>query len=278
MNPQISVLMSVYNDENYITKAIESILSQSFRNFEFIIINDGSTDNSLNIIKKYAHIDNRIKVINQKNIGLTKSLNKGLKILKGKYIARQDANDYSEKNRLGEQYQFLEQNNHIAAIFTWHKIIDSFGNYIADFQFSSKSNILKKNILIGRNIYAHGSVMIRSNILKRCGGYDNSKRIAQDYYLWKNLVNQGYILSAVEKFLYNWRLQKTSISINNGDATPELEICHRLQDFYFRIQDKRNIYENTVYLIRYGEIKFKEILKCLIALQPLNYKWIFKHF
>ena len=104
MDELVSVIMSVYNGEKYLKKAIESILRQTYRNFEFIIIDDGSKDTSLNIIKKYEKMDKRIIVIENKlNIGLVESLNRGIKIANGKYIIRMDADDIAMKNRIKKQ-------------------------------------------------------------------------------------------------------------------------------------------------------------------------------
>ncbi|MDD4353774.1 MAG: glycosyltransferase family A protein, partial [Candidatus Nanoarchaeia archaeon] len=128
-NHRISVIMSAYNTERYIAEAIESILNQTFKDFEFIIIDDGSTDDSLKIIKRYVKKDRRIKLIhNKKNIGLTKSLNKGLKIAKGQYIARMDADDISLPQRFQIQYDFLEKNKDIFLIGTTAFLIDDKGD------------------------------------------------------------------------------------------------------------------------------------------------------
>lgn len=107
---KLSVVMGGYNEENLLNNSIESILNQSYKEFEFISIDDGSTDNSLEIIKEYAKRDKRIKVIkNPLNIGLTKSLNKGIRIAQGEFIARQDAHDFSLPHRLEKQLKFLEK-------------------------------------------------------------------------------------------------------------------------------------------------------------------------
>jgi len=106
--PKISVIMSVYNGEKYLGEAIDSVLGQTFTDFDFIIVNDGSTDGSPGIIQSYR--DERIRVINnEKNIGLTKSLNKAIKESGGEYIARQDADDISLPERFEEQVWFLEE-------------------------------------------------------------------------------------------------------------------------------------------------------------------------
>ena len=110
--------MSVYNGERWLNECIRSVLKQSFLDFEFLIIDDGSTDNSLEIIKKYKKQDQRIKIISQKNIGLTKSLAKGVSLSNGDWIARIDCDDICEKDRFKEQYQYAKKNNfHLVGSF-----------------------------------------------------------------------------------------------------------------------------------------------------------------
>ena len=121
--PKVTVLMSVYNGERYLHESIESILNQTFKDFGFLIINDGSTDNTPKILKSYK--DQRIKIIsNKNNLGLTKSLNKGIKLAKGEYIARQDVDDVSLSERLEKQVKFLNSYPSYAAVGTFTKIIN----------------------------------------------------------------------------------------------------------------------------------------------------------
>ena len=109
--PLVSVVMSVYNSEKWLSYSIESIIEQTYTNFEFIIINDGSTDNSKVILNEYSDRDKRILVIHQKNIGLTKSLIKAIKLSKGDIIVRIDADDLSSKERIEQQLKELEKKN-----------------------------------------------------------------------------------------------------------------------------------------------------------------------
>jgi len=113
MDVKVSIVMSVYNAQKYLDEAIESILNQTYSNFEFIIINDGSTDKSLEIIENYAKKDSRIIVINRENKGLIYSLNEGIRKANGKYIARMDADDISLPQRLEKQVEFMEKNKNI---------------------------------------------------------------------------------------------------------------------------------------------------------------------
>ena len=125
--PKISVLMCVYNDEDWLKNSIDSIVNQTFTDFEFVIVNDGSTDNSLEIINSYS--DDRIRIINnEENLGLPKSLNRGLNLCKSELIARMDADDISMNNRLEKQYKYLKKNKEIALIGGQAEYIDSDGS------------------------------------------------------------------------------------------------------------------------------------------------------
>lgn len=182
--PKISVVMSVYNGESYLKEAIESILNQTLADFEFIIVNDGSVDGSLEMLQSYQ--DERIKLINNgENIGLTKSLNKALKQARGEYIARQDADDISLPNRLKEQLQYLQEHPEIALLGTGAYIIEESGNILrrgVPLAEPSKENLVKDNPFV------HGSVMFRKKIIEEVGAYNEFYRYSQDYELWLRIA------------------------------------------------------------------------------------------
>jgi glycosyltransferase involved in cell wall biosynthesis len=160
--PMISVIMSVYNCEKYLSICIESILNQTFVDFEFIIVDDCSTDNSLSIIKKYSQFDPRIKVIKNKiNLGFIKSLNKGLRIVLGKYIARIDGDDFSLPDRFLVQYNFLENNKEIFLVGTWAINIDKNGNKLSLHKPPTKPDKIKAT-LEKYNCMYHNTIMFRS--------------------------------------------------------------------------------------------------------------------
>ena len=205
MNPKISVVMSVYNGEKHLRESIESILNQTFTDFEFIIVNDGSTDNSLEIIKSYD--DERIKIINnEENIGLTKSLNKAIKQARGVYIARQDADDISLSNRLELQFKFLEKHPEVALLGTGIYVIDENGDEI-------EKRIMhpnpKRSLLKG-NRFIHGSVMFRKSVIDELGAYNETLRYSQDYELWLRLSKE-YDVRNLTVPLYKLRMHKSSI-------------------------------------------------------------------
>lgn len=189
--PLISVIMSVYNCEKYISQSIESILNQSYSNFEFIIINDGSTDNSLEIIKKYQHKNSQITLIDQRNIGLTKSLNKGIHIAKGDYIARMDADDISLSDRFMNFINYYKTNQNLMIYTTPAITIDSFGNYIRKIPGYFRRNGFSERMLDYTNSLIHGTLIINSDLLKKTQ-YDESYRVSQDFNLYHRLIFNGY--------------------------------------------------------------------------------------
>ena len=205
MTPKISVLMSIYNGEKYLRKSIESVLNQTFTEFEFIIVNDGSTDSSPEIIESYD--DERIRLINNKeNIGLTKSLNKALKKARGEYIARQDADDISSPSRLALQHEFIEKNHGVALLGTGIYVIDEEGKELEKriMPPNPKKSLLKGNRLI------HGSVMFRKSVIDELGAYNEILKYSQDYELWLR-ISKKYGVRNLAAPLYKLRLHSGSI-------------------------------------------------------------------
>lgn len=186
--PKITVLMSVYNDEKYLQESIDSILNQTFKDFEFIIINDGSTDNSFNLLKENAKIESRIKlVINEENIGLIASLNKGLQLASCNLVARMDSDDIAILTRLETQYQFMLEHPEISVCG---------GGFIYQ-ENPNRINIYPeshKDIVIS-SLYdcslAHPTVIYRKPDILSVGGYDKEDLHAEDYGLWVNLIIAG---------------------------------------------------------------------------------------
>ena len=209
MNPKISVVMSVYNGEQHIRESIESILNQTFTDFEFIIVNDGSTDNSPEIIKSYDDARTRI-INNEKNIGLTKSLNKAIKQTRGEYIARQDADDISLPNRLELQLEFLEKHLDVALLGTGIYVINENGDEI-------EKRIMhpnpKKSLLKG-NRFIHGSVMFRKSVIDELGAYNETLKYSQDYELWLRM-SKKYKMRNLTSPLYKLRMHRGSILSKN---------------------------------------------------------------
>ena len=189
---EISVLLSVYNGEKWICESIHSILNQTFKNFEFIIINDGSTDRTKNIIENFIIQDKRIKIINQSNLGLTASLNNGLKIAKGKWIARIDCDDIALPQRLEMQYIHAEKTNS-CLIGCQSKIIDENFKQINFINVPTTHNQLIRNLKYQKKFFSHSSAFFKREIVLKLGGYRNSLLKSQDYDLWLRLSEVGKI-------------------------------------------------------------------------------------
>lgn len=184
--PLVSVIMPVYNGEVYLSEAIESILSQTLSEYEFIIINDGSTDNSPKIISSYS--DPRIRSItHEKNCGLTHSLNVGLKTARGKYIARMDCDDISLPERFEKQVAFMDTHADIGVCGTW---VYAFGSSPEGaWHYPVDHDVIKASMVFGP-VFAHPSVMIRSDVLCNNDLYYNEElHYAQDFDLWIRLLN-----------------------------------------------------------------------------------------
>lgn len=224
--PAISVIMSVYNDEKYLRYAIDSILNQTFSDFEFIICDDCSTDSSLDIIQSYLSQDPRIVLVkNAVNLGLAASLNKCIQISTADYIARMDSDDISDKRRLELEYKFISENSRYAVVGSKAHVIDEKGHIYKDMIFHKNEvsllDALKKTQVI------HPTVLMNKKALIHVGGYTVNKltRRAEDYDLWCKLLSQGYQifnldlplllyregLSGVKKRKYQFRIQEMKI-------------------------------------------------------------------
>ncbi len=185
--PLVSVVMAVYNGEQFLQEAIDSILGQSFTEFEFIIVDDGSEDQSNSILQKIR--DTRVVLVkNPSNMGQSTALNKAIKLSKGKYIARCDADDISLENRLFEQFTFMDSNSHIGITGTGYTEIDEKGNEGKTFIYPQNKVEIKWKTLFGP-VFPHPTVMIRSELIERFSPfYNESYQTTQDYELWSRLL------------------------------------------------------------------------------------------
>jgi glycosyltransferase involved in cell wall biosynthesis/radical SAM superfamily enzyme YgiQ (UPF0313 family)/spore maturation protein CgeB len=208
-NPAVSVVMSVHNGEKHLDKAVKSILAQSYLNFELIIIDDASTDSSPEILKSF--VDPRIKIItNSENLGLTASLNIGIRAASGKYIARMDADDISVPNRFALQLDYLEINPAVAVVGSSYFTIDEEGAVTGIVNVLDKPADIRRD-LPRQNWFGHGSVMFRKSCLAEIGGYDERFVYAQDYDLFLRL-SERYALANLMQPLYCWRVSANGIS------------------------------------------------------------------
>jgi glycosyltransferase involved in cell wall biosynthesis len=205
----VTVLMSVYNGEKFLEEAIESILNQTFSDFEFLIINDGSTDNSVKIIESFE--DSRIRLINnEKNLKLIASLNKGVSLAKGKYIARMDCDDISMPDRLEKEVKYLESNQEYGLVGTWYTVIDGEGVEKYNRSYPSNNELIKLFLSLNCPL-AHGSIMGKTELFKQ-NAYGSKEHYAvEDYELWVRMAKTTKIHN-IPEYLFKYRIYGESFS------------------------------------------------------------------
>lgn len=213
-NPPVTVLMAVFNAEEYLPMAIESILNQTYTEFEFIIVDDKSTDSSLEIIKSYQQKDSRIKLIcREENGGLSKALNTGLKEARGKYIARIDADDIATPERLKVQYNFMETNSEYVAVGSGIDYIDKDGNFIYRQPRETNPSKIEEKIFEACPI-PHTTAFFKKNIAEKCNNYyEPIRQYFEDHLLFSKMIKYGKITN-LDAYLMKYRLVPTSITSN----------------------------------------------------------------
>lgn len=210
-HPKITVLMPAYNAGNYIASAIESVLTQTFSDFELLIINDGSTDNTQQIIETFK--DDRIIVINQQNQGISRSLNTGLEQAKAKFIARFDADDICNDTRLEKQYDFLISHSEYIIVGTDAEYISESGEHLCYFHCSAHTHEQIMNDIFLYCPFTHSSVMYKKEVVLRCGGYPVDAHTFEDYLLWVKLSSYGKFYNLPEP-LIKVRFSASSVTID----------------------------------------------------------------
>ena len=221
----ISVILPVYNAEKYLKEAILSILNQSYSNFELIILNDGSKDSSMAIINKFKLIDSRIRVIDRENKGLVYTLNEGLVIANGEFIARMDADDICLPNRFESQIMLMKDNK--LDICGCHYFLINEEGSIDGLNLVPISHELCILSLSSKVPFAHPSVMIKKDFLdKKNIQYGQSQyKIAEDFDLWLRMFKEGAVFGNVNDVLFKYRVIAQSLSkINNVDIKKETKL------------------------------------------------------
>ncbi len=221
--PLISVLLSVYNDDENIKKSVDSILSQSYKNIELLVIDDGSTDKTYEILNGIK--DGRLKIFrNKENLGLTKCLNILIKKSQGQILARQDSDDISLPRRLEAQYNILHESKLDAC--TTRAFIKNTKKSIPRY-----SHLLPINFVIKyKNPFIHGTLMIRKNAVLNIGMYDENLKYAQDYKLFIELLKKNYKIKILKSKLYVLNMENNISSLKKED-----------QQKFFREIQKENL-------------------------------------
>lgn len=260
---KVSVIMPAYNTEKYIRTAIESILNQTFSEFEFIIIDDGSTDNTWNIVQEFSKIDPRIKAIkNEKNLGISPSRNKGVNMAQGEYIAWQDADDISLPTRLEKQLQFMEEHAKTGVVGGFLRFFDEKGeNGFRKYRADDKG--LRDRIFRYSPI-AQPAAMIRKNCLKSVGGYNEGYPLAEDIDLFFRL-GEKYEFSNLQEIILKYREHPDSATFTK---------LRKLEFYTLKIRrkySKSESYKMTVFDKIYNVLHFFSIF----IIPPRVKIWLF---
>lgn len=219
MSVNVTVLMSVYNGTRYLHEAVDSILSQTFRDFEFLIIDDGSTDDTWTILQAYARQDSRVRILRQANAGLAQSLNNGLALAAGEIIVRMDADDVAMPERIARLLDYLAANPAIAAVGSNIQYIDDSGKPTHEGHYATAPAEVVKKVLEGHTPMAHPAVAMRKKAVLEVGGYRPAFAYAEDYDLWQRLVDR-YQIANVPDLLLKYRIHGSNVS--NVHAYPQM--------------------------------------------------------
>jgi glycosyltransferase involved in cell wall biosynthesis len=239
INPEVSVVMSVYNGAEYLRTSVESILSQEGVDFEFIIVNDGSTDGSGGILAEYAERDDRIRIIEQENTGLTRALIRGCEEANGKYIARQDVGDFSLKGRLKKLLDLIRTDDKLAFVSSWAFMFGPKKELLCEIRRPVDSQEATGLILHHRTGPPHhGSVMFRKSVYKNVGGYRPEFYYSQDSDLWLRFAEKAQIAYYPE-FLYAFQYKTGCISSLRRPVQKQLgRIAHECRDARLKSLDE----------------------------------------
>lgn len=228
--PAVTVLMSCYNASRYLPEAVESILTQSYRDYEFIIVNDGSTDNTSDVLRRYAAQDDRIVLIEKENSGLADSLNVGIEAARGMWIARLDADDIALPCRLERQVAFMVNHLDCHLLGSALSIIDGKGMTVKRHRYPAHHDRLLSDLRRFRPFFAHSTAMFVTEAVRRRGGYNTYYRRSQDKDLWLRVAEWGQI-ACLQEPLVNIRRHGEQIS-HHGNGRPQViygvaaGVCH----------------------------------------------------
>lgn len=215
MSPALSVVMSVFNGQAYLAEAVDSILSQTFHDFEFIIINDGSTDRTAAILADYIRRDARIRVISHENKGRATSLNIGIQEAQSDYIARMDADDVALPHRFQEQFEFLESHPEVGVLGGATALIDSKGRVVGTIRSPLEDSEIRA-AMASYNPMRHPTVVMRKKIATSVGGYRRQFLDADDYDLFLRMGELCRIAN-LDGILVRYRVHREQVSLRNAE-------------------------------------------------------------
>jgi glycosyltransferase involved in cell wall biosynthesis len=227
-SPTISVLMAVYNAERYLHETIDSILAQTFRDFEFLIADDGSGDRSLDILQTYAAQDSRIRVLTGPNQGVSRTRNKLIREAKGEFVAVMDADDIAYPDRFERQINFLQAHPQVVCVGGAHDVIDEQGRFLTFLMLPQTNEEVQQKALAGHGSICHPCAMMRRETLLKTGGYDEAYPSAHDLDLWLKLGELGELANLPHPLL-KYRLHTQSVSGRNhvGQREEARQACEQ---------------------------------------------------
>jgi len=235
--PPISVLMSVYNGQKWLNESINSVLDQTFNDFEFIIVNDGSTDRSLEIIKNFAMCDDRIVIIDKPNTGLADSLNRGLAQARGEWIARIDADDVCEPKRLQKQFDLASTYPSVVLIGSGLIQIDESGQTGKEYWLPAEHKELVRRLLRMRPFFAHSSAFYKTEVVRLVGGYRIRIKRGQDCDLWLRLSEKGE-LACISEPLIKCRKHADQVTHEEGGRRQIVDSRVAMTSYWLRRSGK----------------------------------------
>jgi len=267
-NPKVTVILPLYRENKYLLLAIKSILKQTYSNFELIILCDNPSENTYVFLEKCLKSDARISVFYEKGLGLVNSLNKGLSLARGIYIARMDADDISNPNRLQKQVEYMDQNPNVCVCGTWIKVFGATLGGIYKYP-TSNSEIQCQN-LFSCSI-AHPSVIIRKkHLVQKNLLYDNNFKYCEDYDFWVR-ISEFYPLANIGKPLLYYRIHP--FSIGNKFSHAQTECADKVR--YRQLRDYLGLKPTVTELKLHGDISNGFIKPNIETLNSINL-WLIK--
>ena len=250
--------MPVLNgNSEHLKLAIESILQQSMKNFEFIIIDDGSNQQTKQLLNTYCAQDDRIRIItNEDNIGIARSLNYGISLAKGEIIARHDADDIAEITRLQLQLDMLTENQSIVGCFSAVKHINMLGEVIAEFPVSETSQTIAAELFLNSRL-CHPTMFMYKYAIDKVGGYPLTQ-YAQDYALYTKMIRQGYAFGGINKTLVRYRITEGGVAQSKRDVQLSIasEIAFNHVKYYFPLVNEVHFKQFWLYIATKGKSSF----------------------
>jgi glycosyltransferase involved in cell wall biosynthesis len=228
--PLVTVLMPVYDGERFVDEAIASVLSQDFSDFEFVIVDDGSRDRTPSILRRWAARDSRIVIVRSaRNEGVPAALNRGLAVARGRYVARQDADDLCERGRYRRQIELLDRERDVQLVAAGYDLINAEGKWIATEMRREPPEVVKYLLTFSNAVGGHGQVMFRRDVVLALGGYHEEFALSEDYDLWTRLARVGRIVMLpIVGMKHRLHEQRASVVRREEQSAHSLRIARRM--------------------------------------------------